>query len=102
MNLEKKHWLIIAGLVSGAGTQLASAQHGWADTLTPGFVAGLLIQFGSAIAAIFVGAPGAEAELARANKNTDMANASTRAALQDPIDLGKVDPKRFVGPVDVD
>ena len=70
---------------------------GWADVATPGFVAGLLIQIATVITAIFVGAPGAEAALDQANKNTDMANASTRAALGDPPDLGKVDPKRFVG-----
>ncbi len=62
---------------------------------SPGFVAGTLINLASAITALFVGKPGAEAELAKANRNTDMANDSTRAALETPIDLTKVDPKRY-------
>lgn len=98
MKLETKHWLVIAGLMTGFATQLLTAQHGWADIASPGFVAGMLIQLSSAITAIFVGAPGATAALERANLNTDLANASTRAALGDPPDLGKVDPKRFIGP----
>lgn len=97
MKLEAKHWAVIAGLITGCATQLLSAQHGWSDIATPGFVAGLLIQVASAITAIFVGAPGAAAALDQANKNTDLANASTRAALADPLDLGSVDPKRFIG-----
>ena len=56
--LAPKHWAVIALLVSGVATQLASTQHGWADTLTPGFVAGLLMSVASAISALFVGAPG--------------------------------------------
>lgn len=98
MRLETKHYAVIAGLLTGCATQLLSAQHGWSDIATPGFVAGLLIQVASAITAIFVGAPGATAALDQANRNTDMANASTRAALADPVDLGKIDTKRFVGP----
>jgi len=107
MRFEPKHWLIVAGLVSGVATQLATAQHGWSDTLTTGFVAGLLLQVGSTITAIFVGAPGADADLARANRNTDVANASTRAALSTPRDLRVVvkterdpEPPRLVGPDD--
>ena len=57
-SLQPKHWAVIALLVSGVATQLASTQHGWADTLTPGFVAGLLMSVASAISALFVGAPG--------------------------------------------
>jgi len=98
MKLEPKHWLILAGLMTGFATQLLTAQNGWSDLASPGFVAGMLIQMASAITAIFVGAPGATAALNRANQNTDMANASTRAALSEPMDLGKVDPKRFIGP----
>lgn len=97
MKLEPKHYLVIAGILTGVATQLVTAQHGWSDVATPGFVAGLLIQIASAITAIFVGAPGATDALTRANQNTDMANATTRALLADPIDMGKVDPKRFVG-----
>ena len=96
--MEPKHWAILAGILTGVATQLLTVQHGWQDIATPGFVAGLMIQIASAITAIFVGAPGASAALAKANANTDMANASTRAALADPPDLGKGDPKRFIGP----
>jgi hypothetical protein len=73
MHLEPKHWLIIAGLISGTATQLATAQHGWADTLTPGFIAGLLVQVATTISAIFIGKPGADAELDRAKENTQRA-----------------------------
>jgi hypothetical protein len=58
-DLQPKHWAVIALLIGGVATQLASTQHGWADTLTPGFVAGLLMSVASAISALFVGAPGA-------------------------------------------
>lgn len=85
MNLEPKHWAVIAAMMTGVGTQLLTASHGWTDIATPGFAAGLLIQIAAAITAIFVGAPGAGA-----------AQATTKAT--DPSDLGKVDPKRFVGP----
>lgn len=101
MKLEPKHWLIIAGLITGIATQLF-AVNGWGEAITTKFVAGLLIQVGTTISAIFMGAPGASAALDQANKNTDMANASTKAALQQPIDMTKVDPKRFTGPIDVD
>lgn len=97
MKLEGKHYAVIAALLTGVATQLLTAQHGWSDLASPGFVAGLLIQIASAITAIFVGAPGATAALNQANKNTDLANDSIRAVLADPVDTTKVDPKRFVG-----
>lgn len=93
--MEKKHVAIIAALCGCVSVQLAGAHNNWNEVLTPLFVAGLLGQIGVTIGAIFVGAPGAAAQLEQANKNTEMANASTRAALADPIDLTKVDPKRF-------
>ncbi len=96
--MEPKHWAVVAGLLTGVATQLLTVQRGWTDIASPGFVAGLLIQVATVISAIFVGAPGASAALDRANRNTDLANESTRAALADPPDLGKVDPKRFIGP----
>lgn len=97
MKLEGKHYAVIAALLTGVATQLLTAQHGWADLASPGFVAGLLIQIASAITAIFVGAPGASAALDQANKNTDLANDSVRAALKPPVDPEKVDPMRFIG-----
>lgn len=101
MALEKKHWALIAGFVSAVGAQLLVIPN-WSAALTPGFAALVLIQMGLLITSIFVGAPGAAAALEQANKNTDMANASTKAALSLPMDLGKVDPKRFLGSEDLD
>lgn len=97
MSLEVKHWAVVAGLLTGVATQLLTVQHGWADIATPGFVAGLMIQVATVISAIFVGAPGATAALDRANRNTDLANESVRAALDPPPDPAKLDPKRFIG-----
>ncbi len=82
VKLETKHWAVIALLVGGVATQLASTQHGWADVLTPGFVAGLLMQVASAITAIFVGAPGASADLAHANWRADLATERANAQPQ--------------------
>ncbi len=82
MKLEPKHYAILAGLITGLATQLVTAQHGWADVLTPGCVAGMLIQLASAMTAIFVGAPGATEALEVANANTDRADARTVAVLK--------------------
>jgi hypothetical protein len=82
MKLEPKHYAILAGLLTGVATQLLTAQHGWADTLTPGFVAGIVMQLGAAFTAIFVGAPGATEALEVANANTDRADARTVAVLK--------------------
>jgi hypothetical protein len=100
MNLGPKHWAIIAGLITGVIAQLLTVQHSCSGIVTPGLAAGLLIQIASTLAAIFVGAPGPIARLAQANKKTEMAHASTRATLSAPIDLGRVDPKRFVEPAE--
>jgi hypothetical protein len=78
MKLEGKHYALIAAFLAGVGTQLATAQHGWSDVLTTGFVAGLLIQISTLITAIFVGAPGATEKLEQAKSDS-------------------VDPKRFIG-----
>ncbi len=85
MQLEPKHWLLIAGMISGLATQLLTAQHGWSDVLTPGFVAGLLIQTASAITALFVGAPGAEAAMAKKDEQIASATASSIAASEQPV-----------------
>lgn len=57
INLEPKHWAVIAAMLAALGTQLGGMQHGWHDALTPSFVSGILIQIGTTIGAIFVGAP---------------------------------------------
>ncbi len=94
MKLETKHWMVIAGLASSIATQLAS-QHGWSDTLTPGFIAGLLGQIATTITAIFIGKPGADGELDRAHENTQ------RALVGLPL---KKEPTTVQpsGPIDVD
>lgn len=84
MKLEGKHWMIIALLIGGVATELGTAQHGWADVLTPGFVAGLLMLVASAITAIFVGAPGASDDLAKANQRADRATVRADVALTEP------------------
>ena len=96
MKLEPKHWIIISIMIGGIAAQLTTVKD-WSSVLQPGFIGGMLATMASTITALFTGKPGADAELQRANKNTDMANASTRAALTEPIDRGKVDPKRFLG-----
>lgn len=57
MNLETKHYAILAAMLVAIGTQVSGMQHGWHDAISPGFVGGLLIQIGTTVAAIFVGAP---------------------------------------------
>lgn len=98
--MEKKHWALIAAVCGCASVQLAGVKN-WSDTVTTLFVAGLLGQIGITIGALFVGAPGASAALEQANKNTELANESTKAALTVPMDRSKVDPKRYLG-VDTD
>ena len=56
-NLEPKHFAVIAAMLVALGTQLGGMQHGWKDAITPGFVSGILIQIGTTIGAIYVGAP---------------------------------------------
>lgn len=82
MRLEPKHYLILAGLLTGLALQLGTAQHGWSDVLTPGFLGGVVMQLASALTAIFVGAPGATTALDVANANTDRAEARTVAVLK--------------------
>ncbi len=101
MRLEQKHYVIIAMLIGGIAAQLSTVKD-WSSVLQPGFIGGMLATMASTITALFTGKPGAEAELARANKNTDMANESTKAALSQPMDTTKVDPKRYLGPEDLD
>lgn len=55
--IEPKHMAVMAAMLIALGTQLAGLEHGWADAATPTFVGGLIIQVGTTLAAIFVGAP---------------------------------------------
>lgn len=74
----------------------------WADVVTPAFIAGLLLQVAAGIRAVFAGSPNEEKKDAKAADDLTMANASTKAALQIPIDTTKVDPKRYLGSESVD
>lgn len=56
-HLEAKHWAIFGAMLVAVGTQLSGTEHGWLDVKTPQFVGGLIIQVGTTIAAVFVGAP---------------------------------------------
>lgn len=73
MKFEKKHYAVLAGFLAAVATQLATAQHGWVDISTPGFVAGVLMQLATTISALFVGSP------------------------SDKDGGSSVDPKRFLG-----
>lgn len=55
--LERKHWLVIAALLTGLATQLSALEHGWIEAATPRFIGGLLLQVVTAVTAIYVGAP---------------------------------------------
>lgn len=56
-HFETKHWIVIGAMFVALGTQLGSLEHGWADATSPAFIGGLIIQVGTTIAALFVGAP---------------------------------------------
>lgn len=57
MNLQTKHYAVIGAMLIALGTQLAGLEHGWADATSPAFIGGLLMQIGTTVAALFVGAP---------------------------------------------
>lgn len=94
MKLEGKHWMIISLLVGGIAVQLGTAQHGWADVLTTGFVSGLLLQVASTIAALGVDKPGAAEALASANIRADKATERADVAMAQPskVDVTIVQP----------
>lgn len=58
--LETKHFAILAAMLVAIGTQLSGTEHGWHDVMTPQFIGGLVIQIGTTIAAVYVGAPKAK------------------------------------------
>jgi hypothetical protein len=76
MKFEPKHWLVIALMVGGFATQLSGIKTGWYEVLTPPFVAGLLANVAATITAIFIGAPGAAADLNHARRQADTAIAA--------------------------
>ena len=57
MNLQPKHYAVLAAMFVAFGTQLGGLEHGWTDATSPAFIGGLLMQIGTTLAALFVGAP---------------------------------------------
>ena len=57
MNLQMKHYAVLAAFLVSLGPQLGGLQHGWHDALTPTFIGGLVAQIGTIIAAVTVGSP---------------------------------------------
>jgi hypothetical protein len=55
--LTTKHYVVLAAMLVAIGTQITGMEHGWLDAATPSFIGGLLIQIGTTVAAIYVGAP---------------------------------------------
>ena len=55
--LEPKHWALLGAMLVAVGTQLSGTEHGWLDVATPQFIGGVVLQIGTTIAAMFVGAP---------------------------------------------
>lgn len=60
MDMQTKHYAILAALLVTIGTQIAGLAHGWHDATTPTFVGGLVLQIGTTLAALFVGSPTAK------------------------------------------
>ena len=54
---QTKHYAVLAAMLVALGTQLGGLEHGWTDATSPAFVGGLLMQIGTTLAALFVGAP---------------------------------------------
>lgn len=57
MQLEAKHYLVLAALCSAVSVQLAGLEHGWKDAMTPAFIGGMLAQIATTVTALFVGPP---------------------------------------------
>lgn len=104
MNFQAKHWAVMGALLASLATQLGGV-HNWQETLTPGFVSGLIGMIATTLTALFVGRPGADAELDRAHENTK------RALVGLPLNDSPIEAEptkttktaeRGVGTVDVD
>ena len=57
MNLQMKHYAVLAAFLVSLGPQLGGLPNGWRDALTPTFIGGLIAQAGAIIAAVIVGSP---------------------------------------------
>lgn len=54
--IEGKHYLVLFSLLAALGTQVMGMPN-WSAAFTPMFIGGLLLQVGTTLAALFVGAP---------------------------------------------
>lgn len=61
--LEPKHYLLLSGFLGALAIQIGGLQHGWHDAVSPSFVAGLLLQISTMLAALYAGAPGATGQM---------------------------------------
>jgi hypothetical protein len=54
--LEGKHWALIGAFLTATFTVTAGLDQ-WSDALRPAVLSGLMVQAGTLISAVFVGAP---------------------------------------------
>lgn len=69
--LEGKHYALLGAFFTSISVQLAGAKHGWADVITPLFVAGIFAQLGVMLGAMYVGAPGATGQMTERRGEAD-------------------------------
>lgn len=55
--MTTKHWAVIAGFLVALASQIAGLGDSWDHVSSPMFVAGVIGQLGTVLAAVFVGAP---------------------------------------------
>lgn len=70
IKLEPKHYALLGAFIATIGAEITGLKHGWSDALTPAFIGTAITQFGLMIGAMYVGAPGAAAQLAQAQGDT--------------------------------
>jgi len=68
---EAVHWTILTAFLTGVGSQLA-ALPSWHDAMTPLFLGGVLVQFGSLLVAIKSRPPVAPLVLRRPDPEDDV------------------------------
>lgn len=54
--MRPNHWLLVGMFFGGLALQLQGV-HGWHETLTPSFVAGILVNAGTVLRALFAENP---------------------------------------------
>ena len=68
VNLQTKHYAVVAAFLVSLRPQLGGLPNGWRDALTPTFIGGLFAQMGTIIAAVVVGSPFARDPQAKARE----------------------------------